>query len=734
MKSARSTRVQGGQVRIPRGGVLALALMVACALSLARPAGAAPLTYLVNTTADTHRDPARPAGQGTDGNVSLRSAVEWAVVLGGTKSIGLPAGTYDLTLGPLAVTGAGVSLSIEGQGSAANTIIRQDGAHRVFEVGPGAVTFALSAATVTNGGVPAAAPGGGGGILCGGISSSTTLTGCVVAANSAVRGGTGGDGGGIALGGGGSLTLRHCTLRDNVADGNGGGVCYLRQGFGGTLTIFECTFSNNTANSTSTGGGGLFCNTNASAAVVSHTRFLDNTVAAGMKGGAVYNTTGILTLHNCTLSGNTTPELFQATNPPAPDVLVFSVQPRSTTAGVPLSPAPAVKAFDPFGNALSDFAGPVTVSLGANPGGATLSGTLTRNAVAGVATFNNLTLDKAAPTQYTLVAVAPGFTPVTSASFSIRAGAPHHLGFLTQPRTTRYNVAISPAVRVGIQDRFNNLVTTAPGTITLAISTNPAGGTLSGTLSRATASGVASFADLSINRAGVGYRLRATAAGLIAATSAPFDITPGPPAALVFALQPTSRAAGQAIPVKVALVDAAGNVCTSARNSVVISIGTNPAGGVLSGTRLVAAVAGVATFSDLSINKASSSAYTLKAVSGTLPAVESRGFFIIAAAPAKLAFTVQPRRTAVGAVMSPAVRVTILDAFGNTCSRATNTITLSLQAGPAGGHLLGTLTRAATAGSALFNDLRVDTRGDGYVLKASSPGLTEAVSVPFSGA
>ena len=41
-----------------------------------------------------------------------------------------------------------------------------------------------------------------------------------------------------------------------------------------------------------------------------------------------------------------------------------------------------------------------------------------------------------------------------------------------------------------------------------------------------------------------------------------------------------------------------------------MAIGTNPGGGTLSGTTTVAAVAGVATFSNLSINKAGTG-YTL---------------------------------------------------------------------------------------------------------------------------
>ena len=49
--------------------------------------------------------------------------------------------------------------------------------------------------------------------------------------------------------------------------------------------------------------------------------------------------------------------------------------------------------------------------------------------------------------------------------------------------------------------------------------------------------------------------------------------------------------------------DVNGNTVTTATNSITMAIGTNPGGGVLSGTNPVAAVAGVATFTNLSIDK-----------------------------------------------------------------------------------------------------------------------------------
>jgi len=58
------------------------------------------------------------------------------------------------------------------------------------------------------------------------------------------------------------------------------------------------------------------------------------------------------------------------------------------------------------------------VALGANPGGSTLSGTVTVPSARGVATFRNLSLNNAGP-GYTLTAAAPLLTSATSATFNI---------------------------------------------------------------------------------------------------------------------------------------------------------------------------------------------------------------------------------------------------------------------------------------------------------------------------
>lgn len=100
------------------------------------------------------------------------------------------------------------------------------------------------------------------------------------------------------------------------------------------------------------------------------------------------------------------------------DQLVFSVQPAGAVAGQIMTPAVQVAAFDALGNSDVSFTGNVTVSLGTNPVGGTLGGTLTVGAVNGVASFGDLTVSSAG-TGYTLVASATGAKDATSTAFNI---------------------------------------------------------------------------------------------------------------------------------------------------------------------------------------------------------------------------------------------------------------------------------------------------------------------------
>src|SRR5437870_7577692 len=217
-------------------------------------------------------------------------------------------------------------------------------------------------------------------------------------------------------------------------------------------------------------------------------------------------------------------------------------------------------------------------------------------------------------TGYTLSASASGFTAVISSAFDITPGTATQLVFTVQPSTTVAGAAISPAVQVSALDAASNVVPSFTGPVTVALGNNPGGSTLGGTTTVAAVGGMASFGDLTLDKTSSGYGLTATAAGLSSTTSSSFTITAGTATQLVFGTQPSTTIAGRQIApaVKVRALDALGNLVTGFTGGVSMGSGANPGGGTLSGTTPVAAVGGVATFFDLSLNK-TGTGYTLTA-------------------------------------------------------------------------------------------------------------------------
>src|SRR5207244_1882187 len=279
----------------------------------------------------------------------------------------------------------------------------------------------------------------------------------------------------------------------------------------------------------------------------------------------------------------------------------------------------------------------ITVAIGTNPASGTLAGTPTVAAVNGVATFANLSINNPG-TGYTLTASATGLTGATSSAFNISVGAAAKLAFTVQPSNAAAGAGITPAVQVAVQDVQGYTAPRSSTIITVAIGTNPASGTLAGTPTVAAVNGVATFANLSINKPGTGYTLAASATGLTGATSTAFNISVGAAAKLAFTVQPSNTAAGAAITpaVQVAVQDAQGNTVTTATTSITLAIGTNPASGTLAGTTTVAAVNGVATFSNLSIDKAGTG-YTLTASATGLTGATSSAFNVVAPVSAVVA-------------------------------------------------------------------------------------------------
>jgi hypothetical protein len=415
----------------------------------------------------------------------------------------------------------------------------------------------------------------------------------------------------------------------------------------------------------------------------------------------------------------------------APAGLAFLVQPSTVASAAAIAPAVQVRVVDASGNLVSTATNTVTMALGSNPVGGVLSGTLSVAAVAGVASFSTLTLDKAG-VGYSLAASSSGLAGATSNAFNVTAGAASKLAFFVQPTTAAAAAAISPVVQVEVQDAAGNRVTTATTSITLTIGNNPGTSTLGGTSTVAAVAGLAAFPGLSLNKTGAGYTLVANGGGLTLATSAGFDITPGAPAALAFTTQPSTVVAGVAIApaVVVEVRDPSGNRVTTASTPITLAFGNNAGGATLGGAGPVSATAGVATFSGVTLNR-TGAGYTLTASGGALPLATSTAFTVTPAAPAALVFQGQPTGASVGAVIAPPVTVRIEDALGNLTA-STAVVALAFGNNPGGATLGGTASLAAVAGVATFSNLTVNRVGAAYTLVATSGGLTPDTSTGFT--
>ena len=128
-----------------------------------------------------------------------------------------------------------------------------------------------------------------------------------------------------------------------------------------------------------------------------------------------------------------------------------------------------------------------------------------------------------------------GFQPGLDA---IKCGLPAKLVFTTQPGGALINQPLTPQPAVTARDADGNLAINFTGAVTAAIDTNPIiTGSLAGTLTKSALNGVATFTDLSIDRAAVGYTLSAASAGLTSAVSSAFTISN--PLPVLTAISPT---------------------------------------------------------------------------------------------------------------------------------------------------------------------------------------------------
>src|SRR6266576_3199925 len=316
---------------------------------------------------------------------------------------------------------------------------------------------------------------------------------------------------------------------------------------------------------------------------------------------------------------------------------------------------------------------------------------------------------------------------------------PARVAFSSPPSSARAGEPITPPVQVTVRDSAGH-VTLRDTLVILSLGANPTGDSLRGTKQVRSVNGVATFANLRLDKAAIGYKLTAAAPELHPDTSRAFSVMPAPATVLAFTAQPTDAMQGSAIkPVQVTAYDALGNTATDFTGPIRMAFGTDASvsqNAGLSGTNPVPAVAGVATFTDLAVDQPGLG-YTLTAAFGSATPVATSAAFTITPAPppppTHLGFTQQPQTTLLaGAAITPPVQVAAFDAAEHVVQGFTGAIGLALEPASNGGTLSGGTPINALNGIATFPSLSVDKASTGYTLRATASGLADATSSAFN--
>ena len=294
----------------------------------------------------------------------------------------------------------------------------------------------------------------------------------------------------------------------------------------------------------------------------------------------------------------------------------------NTSFSVDNSVSLTIQLVDKFGNNLDSDAG--APSLTASLAGATITAPTYSGAGAYAATLTSTTADSI---------VVTGTLGADTLVDDERVLATPGAAIAAQSSITADSTSIiagtgSTAIRVQLKDQYGNSLKTDGGAVTMSTTS----GTLSAvafdtsgvhvaTLSPTALVGSATITATVTPNAGPENGTLGNVTG-----SASVTFRAGAPAKLSITQEPNDVTIGDAISpsMTVQIVDANGNL-TASTDSVTVALETNPGNSTLSGTATVAAVAGVATFGDISLNRVGTS-NTLKFTSGTLTSATSTAF------------------------------------------------------------------------------------------------------------
>ena len=239
----------------------------------------------------------------------------------------------------------------------------------------------------------------------------------------------------------------------------------------------------------------------------------------------VTNSLGIATAESWTLgtaAGPNTVEaraadkvaIFTATGTPGPPATLTKLagDNQSAEVGQAVAIAPRVRVADRYGNLVPGAEVAFTIASG----GGTVTPATVLTGTDGSAAATSWTLGTTAGSN--TLSVSAGTAPPITFVATAREGHTASLGIASEPQLFAFPEAPFGAV-VRMQDAFGNAVPQPGVVVTVAISSGPAGATLTGVTATTDGSGAANFSELKIAGPDGSYSLRFTASGANGVTS-----------------------------------------------------------------------------------------------------------------------------------------------------------------------------------------------------------------------
>jgi len=318
------------------------------------------------------------------------------------------------------------------------------------------------------------------------------------------------------------------------------------------------------------------------------------------------------------------------TEPKAVGIAALAGGTQSGIAGSAAAVTPSVKVIDGSGKGVSGVAVEFTIGTG---GGAVVGGSSSTNAD-GIATVGTWTLGKTVATN-TLIATASGLTgsPVTFTATTVAGPAASILANTGSAQTATVGTAVSTAPSVKVADVNGNAVSGA--VVTFAATAG--GGAVTGATQTTSSTGIATVGGWTLGLTSGTNTLTASAAGLSGAALITATGAAGAATQVAIVTQPTAAVNNVAFSTQpvVQIRDANNNLVTTATNSVTAAVATGT--GTLGGTFTVAAIGGVATFTNLVLTGITSTGAVTLTFTGTgLTAATSASFATFAVAPVNL--------------------------------------------------------------------------------------------------